>query len=144
MHGGGGDIVENPKLDATLRYKNLCRIFFLLASRVADFEDCYLLVEETLHNVSKQVEEKKSEKLLKLMLKILVFKYHSAYLNSLQMLLVLRRKKNQMVGQNGRNLGLKNFRRKRRTKQIRRQQRKLHNMKKVQTLCKNSKHMRKT
>ena len=61
MHGR--DIVENPKLDATLRYKNLCRIFFLLASRVADFEDCYLLVEETLHNVSKQVEGKIRETL---------------------------------------------------------------------------------
>jgi len=55
MHGR--DIVENPKLDATLRYKNLCRIFHWL-SRAADFEDCYLLVEEALHNVSKQVEGK--------------------------------------------------------------------------------------
>jgi hypothetical protein len=52
------NIVKNPKLDDTLRYKNLCRIFFSLASRVADFEDCCLLVEEALHNVSKQVEEK--------------------------------------------------------------------------------------
>jgi hypothetical protein len=90
------------------------------------------------------VEGKKSEKHLKLMLKILAFKHHSAYLISLQMLLVLRRKKSQMVGQNGKNLGLKNFRRKRRPKQTRRQQRKLHNTKKVETLCKNSKHMRKT
>ena len=56
MHGR--DIVENPKLDATLRYKNLCRIFFPLASRTAEFEDCCLLVEEALHNVSKQVEGK--------------------------------------------------------------------------------------
>jgi hypothetical protein len=29
-----------------------------LASRAADFEDCCLLVEEALHNVSKQVEAK--------------------------------------------------------------------------------------
>ena len=87
--------------------------------------------------------KEKSEKLLKLMLKILVFKHHSAYLNSLQMLLILRRKKSQTVGQNGRNLGLKIFRRKR-TMQTRRKQRKLHNMKKVETLCKNSKHTRKT
>jgi hypothetical protein len=50
--------VENPKLDATLRYKNLCWIFFPLTSRAADFEDCCLLVEEALHSVSKQVEEK--------------------------------------------------------------------------------------
>jgi hypothetical protein len=56
MHGR--NIVENPKFDATLRYKNLCRIFFPLASRAADFEDCCLLVEEALHSVSKQVEEK--------------------------------------------------------------------------------------
>ena len=54
----GREIVENPKLDATLRYKNLCKIFIPLASRAADFEDCYLLVEETLHTASKQVEEK--------------------------------------------------------------------------------------
>jgi zinc finger SWIM domain-containing protein 3 len=54
----GREIVENPKLDATLRYKNLCKIFIPLASRAADFEDCYLLVEETLHTASKQIEEK--------------------------------------------------------------------------------------
>ena len=29
-----------------------------MASRATDFEDCYLLVEEALHNVSKQVEGK--------------------------------------------------------------------------------------
>jgi len=50
------------------------------------------------------------------------------------MLLVLRRKKSQMVGQNGRNLGLKIFRRKR-TMQTRRKQRKLHNMKKKWKRC---------
>ena len=50
--------MENPKLDSTLRYKKLCKIFNPLASRAADFEDCYLLVEETLHTASKQVEEK--------------------------------------------------------------------------------------
>ena len=50
--------MENPKLDATLRYKNLCKTFIPLASRAADFEDCYLLVEETLHTASKQVEAK--------------------------------------------------------------------------------------
>ena len=33
-------------------------MFISLASRAADFEDSYLLVEEALHNVSKQVEEK--------------------------------------------------------------------------------------
>ena len=56
MHGK--KIVENPKLATTIRYKNLCQIFFPLASRDADFEDCCLLVEEALHNVSKQVKEK--------------------------------------------------------------------------------------
>ena len=54
----GREIVENPKLDATLRYKNLCKIFIPLATRAADLEDRYLLVEETLHTASKQVEEK--------------------------------------------------------------------------------------
>ena len=56
MHGR--NIVENPNFDATLRYKNLCQLFLPLASRAADFEDCYLLVEEVVHRVSKQVEEK--------------------------------------------------------------------------------------
>ncbi|XP_062185944.1 protein FAR1-RELATED SEQUENCE 5-like [Phragmites australis] len=56
MHGR--DIVENPKLNATLRYKNLCKRFLPLASRAADFEECYLFVEEALHSMSKQVEEK--------------------------------------------------------------------------------------
>ncbi|KAJ1276078.1 hypothetical protein BS78_05G186600 [Paspalum vaginatum] len=56
MHGR--DIVENPKFDATCRYKNLCQRFLPLASRAADFKDCCLLVEEALHIVSKQVEEK--------------------------------------------------------------------------------------
>ena len=56
MHGR--NIVENPNFHATLRYKNLCQLFLPLASRAADFEDCYLLVEDALHSVSKQVNEK--------------------------------------------------------------------------------------
>jgi hypothetical protein len=56
MHGR--DIVENPKLDTTLRYKNLCHRFLPLPSRAADFEDCYLLLEEALHSMSLRVEEK--------------------------------------------------------------------------------------
>jgi hypothetical protein len=56
MHGR--DIVENPKLDAALRYKNLCKIFLPVASRAADSEDCCLLVENAVHNLSRQVEEK--------------------------------------------------------------------------------------
>jgi len=61
------------------------------------------------------------------------------------MLLVLRRKKSQMVGQNGRNLGLKIFRRKRRTMQTKKKTKKAtQHEEKVETLCKNSKHMRKT
>jgi hypothetical protein len=50
--------MENPKLDAALRYKNLCKIFLPVASRAADSEDCCLLVENAVHNLSKQVEEK--------------------------------------------------------------------------------------
>ncbi|KAL6661150.1 hypothetical protein ACP70R_000534 [Stipagrostis hirtigluma subsp. patula] len=56
MHGK--DIVENPKLDAALRYKYLCQKFLALASRAADFEECFMLVEEELHSISKKVEEK--------------------------------------------------------------------------------------
>ena len=58
MHGGGGDIEENPKLDAALQYKNLCKIFLPVASRAADSEDCCLLVENAVYNLSKEVEEK--------------------------------------------------------------------------------------
>ena len=65
----GKDIVENPKLDAAIQYKNLCKMFISLASRAADFEDCYLLVEDALHSVSKQVNEKISKEFLPLMLK---------------------------------------------------------------------------
>ena len=75
MHGK--DIVENPKLNAAIQYKNLCKMFISLASRAADFEDFYLLVEDALHNVGKQVNEKKSRELLPLILKSLVFKKHS-------------------------------------------------------------------
>ena len=54
-----------------------CKMFISLASRAADFEDFYLLVEDALHNVGKQVNEKKSRELLPLILKSLVFKKHS-------------------------------------------------------------------
>ena len=79
--------MENPSLDAAIRYKNLCKMFISLASRAADFEDSYLLVEEALHNVSKQVEEKLKE-LLTLMQKSLVLNKHSACQNNMLMSLV--------------------------------------------------------
>jgi hypothetical protein len=34
--------MENPKLDAALQYKNLCKILLPVASRAADSEDCCL------------------------------------------------------------------------------------------------------
>jgi len=85
MHGK--DIMENPKLDVALRYKNLCKMFISLASRAADFEDCYLLVEDALHSVSKQVNEK-IKGTATIDAKSLVFKKYSACLNNMRMLLV--------------------------------------------------------
>lgn len=61
MHGT--DIVENPNLEFrchTWVKKNPCQRLLPLASRAAEYEDCYLLVEEALHRVSKQGEEEET------------------------------------------------------------------------------------
>jgi zinc finger SWIM domain-containing protein 3 len=53
----GRNIIEDPKLDAMLCYKNMTRKFLNLAHRAASHPQCVLLVNEALDMVSKQVEE---------------------------------------------------------------------------------------
>lgn len=62
MHGT--DIVENPNLEfrchTWVKKKNPCQRLLPLASKAVEYEDCYLLVEEALHRVSKQGEEEET------------------------------------------------------------------------------------
>ena len=53
----GQTIIEGPKLDNMLRYKNMARKFLNLAYRAANRPKCTLLVNNTLDMLSKQVEE---------------------------------------------------------------------------------------
>ena len=53
----GRNIIEDPKLDNMLRYKNMTRKFLNLAHRAASHPRCALLVNNALDMVSKQVEE---------------------------------------------------------------------------------------
>jgi zinc finger SWIM domain-containing protein 3 len=52
----GRDIIENPKLDDMLRYKDTPK-FLNLAHRAASHPNCTLLVNNTLDMLNKQVEE---------------------------------------------------------------------------------------
>jgi zinc finger SWIM domain-containing protein 3 len=51
----GRDIIENPKLDEMLRYKDMAHKFLNLAHRAASHPKCTLLVNSTLDMLSKQV-----------------------------------------------------------------------------------------
>jgi zinc finger SWIM domain-containing protein 3 len=53
----GRNIIENPKLDEMLRYKDMSHKFQHLAHRAASHPNCCLLVHNALDMVSKQVEE---------------------------------------------------------------------------------------
>ena len=53
----GRNIIENPKLDDMLHYKNMTRKFLNLAHRATSHPRCTLLVNNTLDILSKQVEE---------------------------------------------------------------------------------------
>ena len=53
----GQTIIEGPKLDNMLRYKNMARRFLNLAHRAATHPRCALLVDNALDMLSKQVEE---------------------------------------------------------------------------------------
>jgi zinc finger SWIM domain-containing protein 3 len=54
----GRNVVENLKLEAMLRYKNLSHKFLTLAKKIASSEECCLLLENALDSVSPQLEDK--------------------------------------------------------------------------------------
>ena len=49
----GRHVVENPKLDASRRYKFLSQRFNSLASRAANFEECFEFLDNALHGIEK-------------------------------------------------------------------------------------------
>ena len=53
----GRNIIENPRLDETLRYKSMTRKFLSLAQRAASHLGCSLIVHDTLNILSKKIEE---------------------------------------------------------------------------------------
>jgi zinc finger SWIM domain-containing protein 3 len=53
----GRNVLENLKIG----YQFLCRKFLALASRAADFEESYLLIDGVLNSLNKQVEDKIKE-----------------------------------------------------------------------------------
>lgn len=57
----GRNVLENLKIDAKQRYQFLRRKFLALASRAADFEESYLLIDGVLNSLNKQVEDKIKE-----------------------------------------------------------------------------------
>lgn len=56
----GRSIIENPKLDAMLRYKSLSHKFLNLAYQAASFPECCILVDDALDCLGKQLQEKMS------------------------------------------------------------------------------------
>jgi zinc finger SWIM domain-containing protein 3 len=57
----GRNAVENTKLEAQLRYKNLSHKFHTLANKVASSLECCLLLENALDCVSPQLDKKLNE-----------------------------------------------------------------------------------
>lgn len=53
----GINIIENPMMEASLRYKFLSHRFLTLAQQAASYPECTLLVNNTLDILSKQIEE---------------------------------------------------------------------------------------
>ncbi|EEC70170.1 hypothetical protein OsI_00892 [Oryza sativa Indica Group] len=53
----GINIIENPMMEASLRYKFLSHRFLTLAQQAANYPECTLLVNNTLDILSKQIEE---------------------------------------------------------------------------------------
>jgi zinc finger SWIM domain-containing protein 3 len=53
----GRNVIENPRLDEMLCYKDMTRKFLNMALRAASHPGCTLLVNNTLDTLSKQVEE---------------------------------------------------------------------------------------
>jgi zinc finger SWIM domain-containing protein 3 len=56
----GRNVVENPKLDAMLRYKELSHKFHTMAYKIAYSRECCLLLENALDCVGAQLEEKQN------------------------------------------------------------------------------------
>jgi zinc finger SWIM domain-containing protein 3 len=54
----GRNIIENPKMDAMLRFRSMSRKFLNLAHRAATFPECVMLVHSTLEILGKEIEEK--------------------------------------------------------------------------------------
>jgi zinc finger SWIM domain-containing protein 3 len=54
----GRNVVENPKLKAQLRYKHLSHKFHSLARKVANSEECCLMLENAIDFVGPQIEDK--------------------------------------------------------------------------------------
>ena len=54
----GRRIIENPKLDAMLRYKTMSHKFLNLAYQAASFPECCILVDRALDCLGKQIVEK--------------------------------------------------------------------------------------
>ena len=54
----GRNVVENSKLEAMLRYRNLSHEFLTLAKKVASSEECCLLLENALDSIGPQLEDK--------------------------------------------------------------------------------------
>jgi zinc finger SWIM domain-containing protein 3 len=53
----GRDVQADVNLDITTRYRRLCPRLVRLASRAADFEEAYVLVERAVNELEKQVED---------------------------------------------------------------------------------------
>jgi hypothetical protein len=51
-------VVENPKLEAMLRYKNLSHIFLALALKIANSEEIFLFLENAFDSIDPQLEDK--------------------------------------------------------------------------------------
>uniref|UniRef100_A0ACD5X0B4 Uncharacterized protein n=1 Tax=Avena sativa TaxID=4498 RepID=A0ACD5X0B4_AVESA len=57
----GRNVVENPKLEAQLRYKNLSHKFHTLAYKIANSLECCLMLENALDCVGPKLEDKLNE-----------------------------------------------------------------------------------
>jgi len=54
----GRNIIENPKMDAMLRYRFMSHKLQNLAHRAANFPECTMLVDSTLDILGQQIEDK--------------------------------------------------------------------------------------
>jgi zinc finger SWIM domain-containing protein 3 len=57
----GRKVVENPKLEAQLRYKDMSHKFHNLASKIANSPECCFLLEDALDRLGPELEDKLKE-----------------------------------------------------------------------------------